>query len=112
VKLKTGAVQDGVRHYTWYVIGAVDALSKALGHGEVTVTSLCDGHANRPKSLHNKGLAADFRTRHLSPAAKIELYKACRGWLDPMGFDTVLESDHLHIEYDSKPGEIFAEWVE
>jgi hypothetical protein len=62
------------------------------------ITSGCDGQ-HEPFSLHYEGKALDFRTRDMSPTTQIEFVKYLRDRLDTC-FDIVLESDHLHIEYD------------
>ena len=70
-------------------------------HGkEFTITSAIDGKHSRA-SKHYSGAAIDARTRHLltSEADKITIdIKASLG----ADFDVVLETDHLHIEYDPK----------
>jgi len=69
------------------------------------VTSLDDSHEDKPRSLHNAGLAFDCRIHHLSPEQAQRITEILRLNLDPLGFDTVLEGDHIHCEYDPKPGE-------
>jgi len=50
-------------------------------------------------SLHPKGLAVDVRTRDLSPTQKGILTANLQKELGK-DFDVVLETDHIHIEYD------------
>jgi len=57
-----------------------------------------------PGSLHAKGQAADIRTRDIDDVHKKALYARCLATLFPLGFDVILEADHMHIEYDPKPG--------
>lgn len=62
------------------------------------ITSGMDGK-HMPGSLHFGGLAFDFRTRHVGAA---ELPQLVAQITEALGdeFDVVLESDHLHVEFD------------
>ena len=104
MRFKVGVNAEGVQREIWYALGFLDALSHMLGGGEVTVTSLRDGQHN-PGSLHPDGRAADFRTREESPHVWSAIYGTLWEWLAPMGFDVVMEADHLHMEWDPKQGE-------
>ncbi len=97
--LKNGVTRAGVQPQIWYAIGIMDVLYRMMGASNV-VTSLTDSHGDKPKSLHNVGLAADLRTSNLSKDRWPELVSRVKQWLEPMGYDVVLESNHLHIEYD------------
>jgi len=70
--------------------------------GPFEVTSINDGK-HMPGSLHYSGRAADLRTAHLSGSEARGWAELLRLRLAGLGFDIVLESDHLHIEYDPKP---------
>ena len=63
-------------------------------------TSARDGK-HSPKSLHYSGRAIDLRTRQLGNMQQLEVTARLRKVLGP-DFDVVLESDHLHIEFDPK----------
>lgn len=65
-----------------------------------TVTSMEDS-VHGPRSLHPSGNAADLRTRNLPVQALPDLVKALKLALGPQ-YDVVLESDHIHLEYDIK----------
>ena len=67
---------------------------------ECVITSGVEGVHGR-SSEHFKGDAVDFRTRHLTPEQEANISSEVR---DRLGddFDVVLESDHLHVEYDPK----------
>ena len=67
---------------------------------ELVVTSVLDG-AHRVGSLHYTGNAADIRTRSLAPEDRRELESFAREVLGD-AYDVVLESDHLHIEFQPK----------
>lgn len=95
----------GVQREIAYAMGVAEVVYlQETGKGLV-VTSACDGHSDKPQSLHNMGLAADFRTRQLKPLEVQRVLKKLREWLEPLGFDVVLEKDHFHVEYDPKGGE-------
>ena len=64
------------------------------------ITSANDGK-HGPKSKHYRGDAVDIRTRHLSADEEINIAHEIAQSLGK-DFDVVLESDHLHIEYDPK----------
>lgn len=62
-----------------------------------TLTSVTDG-AHMPNSLHNAGLAADFRL----PDGELDgLGKEVRAGLG-RDWDVLIEGDHMHIEYDPR----------
>lgn len=69
----------------------------AYGHSMV-ITSLADGK-HKEDSLHYTGYAADLRTRDLDDSDKKLVAKMLRGCLGD-DYDVVLESDHIHMEYD------------
>jgi hypothetical protein len=53
------------------------------------------------ESFHYNGLASDYRTRHVAA----ELLKDMRDKIAarlPDDFDVILESDHIHIEFQPK----------
>ena len=70
-------------------------------HGQgLTLTSVCDGkHSFR--SLHYKGLAFDCRTRNITRAEQDGIVDEIRARL-PKDWDIVLETSHIHVEYDRK----------
>jgi hypothetical protein len=65
-----------------------------------TITSGSDG-THMTGSLHAKGNALDYRTSHLTSEQRSKVAAACKEALGE-NFDVVLESDHLHVEYDPK----------
>jgi hypothetical protein len=66
---------------------------------DAVITSGNDSH-HMDGSLHYRGLALDFRTSHLSEGQITIISAKIKDALP--GYDVVLESDHLHIEYDPK----------
>lgn len=83
------------------IIQVVASVYDKFGYDTI-VTSICDG-AHSSNSLHyrdGKGRAVDFRTRHLpDQGTKEAITQAISEALGPE-FDVVLESDHIHCEYD------------
>ena len=69
--------------------------------GEAAViTSGTDGR-HMEGSLHYCGNAFDFRTRHVQPDDRMALATTLSAALGEE-FDVVLESDHIHVEFDPK----------
>ena len=105
MKYKKDVNATDIKHQVWFAIGFAEALCRLNDLDEVVVTSLRDG-VHGVNSLHPKGLAADIRTRNMKDKT-LKIFNLLRMWLDPQGFDTVLESDHIHIEFQPKTGESF-----
>lgn len=84
------------------VFPVIDSTYAQMGY-EAILTSGTDG-VHGPGSLHPKGLATDWRTRHmrenLLPILVSSLKQNLGG--DRREYDVVLEDDHLHIEFDEK----------
>lgn len=81
-------------------LGAVVAYTVLAKYGPVVITSVKDG-AHKQNSLHYQGKAIDLRTWHMREDHKTEALSDLRDQLGPQ-FDVVLESDHLHVEFDPK----------
>ena len=94
-------IKHGVRiAREWAIPVALLASAKAYADAgkPMTLTSGIEGRHSRG-SKHYCGHAIDLRTRHLDdPIAVTNQIKAALG----ADYDVVLESDHLHIEYDPK----------
>jgi hypothetical protein len=111
---------DGTTRELWFGIGVAMTIFAQFGH-DLIITSMTDGEHN-PGSLHPKGLAADFRVKHvttkngrLDEPVVAQIFHEIRTLLQPHGFDVVWEGGvgatpmttgaHIHIEYDPHPGE-------
>lgn len=98
MKFKEGVKFDGVRGPILKALWLAEPVMEK--YGDFVVTSLLDGKHSE-KSLHYAGLAADLRTRHMKPN---EITEAADKLRESLGknYDVVVESDHIHMEYDPK----------
>lgn len=77
----------------------VDEVYGQFGSATCVVTSGLDGIHSSPGSLHYKGQALDFRIWSIPPDQRHSLEAAIQNALGS-DYDVVLESTHLHVEYD------------
>lgn len=98
--LKPGVRITGMRPEILLAAVVAERVFEKAGF-ECTITSCMEGQ-HMIGSLHAKGAAIDLRTRHIPQAAElrqiVDRIKACLG----AQYDVVVESDHLHIEFDPK----------
>ena len=80
---------------------------QCYGQYDCVITSASDGK-HGPNSLHYKGQALDLRTRHLNGQGLQAVYLKLKESLGEQ-FDVVLESDHIHVEWDPKDKSISVE---
>ena len=80
---------------------------RCYGQYDCVITSASDGK-HGPNSLHYKGQALDLRTRHLNGQGLQAVYHKLKESLGEQ-FDVVLESDHIHVEWDPKDKSISVE---
>ena len=99
MKLKEGASVQGLHWRMFDAALKIERVLNELGF-QLTITAGSDGQ-HGPNSLHYHGLALDFRTRDISPAQQVKVYKEIRLALGP-DFDVVQETDHGHAEYDPR----------
>ncbi len=69
-------------------------------HGKTCVVTSANDSAHSRGSLHYQGWALDFRTRHLSDQSEKDRLAASVKKALGGDFDVVLESTHLHVEWD------------
>jgi len=100
LSFKPGVEIKGVSQNCIVLIHVTACAYEACGIDTV-VTSVKDGR-HKAGSKHYIGDAADFRTKNISK--KDELLWIVNTVRKKLGrdFDVVMESDHLHIEYDKK----------
>lgn len=97
--LKPGVKIEGARPELIIGLMVADTVY-ARYNTELVVTSIMEGR-HMTNSKHYDGLAADLRIKNVLAVRHMELLGALKnslGW----DFDVVLESDHIHIEYDPK----------
>jgi hypothetical protein len=102
VIFKAGVITEGVRPPTWYAIGVFEGLFYKWGE-RLVVTSLTDGVHPDLKHIHKNGFAADLRIRGISSDTIAHIVGEAKAILFPLGYDTVLEKDHIHVEWDPAP---------
>lgn len=109
MKIKQNVKLSGASFQIGYACAIAEAVLSTIAPSvPFVVTSAKDG-VHGLGSLHGTGHAVDVRTRELTRPQRETFSSRVRAALDPHGFDVVLESDHLHVEFDPKPGEKFAE---
>lgn len=97
MRLKRGVELLGIKPELLIGLFVADSIWKEQGE-ELVVTSFVDG-VHKIRSAHKKGYGADLRTRYFNRATKILISEKLASELKDQ-FDIVLESDHIHIEYD------------
>lgn len=69
---------------------------------DVRINSIDDGAPGRvPYSFHGDSLAIDFGTDDDKPATREQLAAFLAREL-PAGYDVILESDHVHVQFNSR----------
>lgn len=96
-KFKFGVDHTNMDYHLTSEYANIDAVHQEIVGREAIITSARDGR-HMSKSLHFLGKAIDLRTRDMSGKEKkvVEALKKKLG----NNFDIVLESDHIHLEYD------------
>ena len=84
------------------VVAEYEVWRRTHGYPEGTVTAVMDGD-HSPKSWHYEGRAVDLRTMDMTPEDIEKMFNWLRGlYPHSDGFDVVLESTHLHVEYEGR----------
>lgn len=94
MRIKNNAVNlQGLRPEM--VIGLMVANGVYIAHGkDMVITSALDGK-------HYAGCAVDLRTNYFTKSTAIKVRDEIKERLG-IDFDVILESDHLHIEYQPR----------
>lgn len=95
--IKQGVDVRGLHPFIWNMLYDIEPFYNELGLNLV-ITSALDGIHSRA-SLHYLGLAVDIRIRELN--TPIDMFDRIKSVLHP-AYDVVLESTHIHIEYQPK----------
>lgn len=111
VKLKQGVTLQGVQPEILVALQVADGVfakyrQDAVGvlggaPADCIITSCRDGNHKRG-SKHNTGHAIDLRTRHLRGNGTDAIIVTDLATALGAEFDVVLESNHIHVEYDPK----------
>lgn len=98
LRIKEGVKLSALHEKMWEACIAVAERYGRNGY-YCMITSGRDGK-HSPTSLHYSGRALDFRTHNVS--TQQQKLKLAAEIADDLGdaFDVVLESDHLHVEFD------------
>ena len=100
MKLKEGVDPTGIQPELLLAIMAAKEAYRDYGY-DLVITSLTDGKHSRT-SLHYSGCAVDLRTRHMGTEEdKAEIATLIKDSLGP-DYDVILESTHIHIEWQPK----------
>ena len=98
-------IKDGVRFSSpeMAMLHASMVMEGVCEEFDVECVVTCGEDAHEHPSRHVWGAALDYRTRDIigRPERKQGFADEARERLGD-GFDVVLESDHLHVEYDPK----------
>jgi hypothetical protein len=97
MKFKRGVDLNGIKSECIHAMCEVDNCYKDFGE-ELVITSVMDGQHGK-NSLHYQGYAFDCRTRYFTLEEQEHVARLLRIYLGD-NFDVVLESDHMHIEFD------------
>lgn len=97
---KSGVMINGIRPHLLHIMEVASTIYYQMGY-YMTVTSVMDGK-HKLGSLHYQGLAFDTRTYDVNIEHREPLYLKLKNTLEPMGCDVILETDHIHIEFDIK----------
>jgi len=98
--IKKGVKIAGVRPETVLAMNIADAVVREKTGTEMVVTSITDG-VHGKGSLHYVGQAFDIRTRDFSKTTIAALVLLLREHLGE-NYDVVIESTHVHIEFQPK----------
>lgn len=103
---------DSLSAPMYIAIGFLKAAFWEYAGIEFTITSLKEG-THKEGSKHPPGLALDGQTSRLTEEQKHKILAFCKAKLDPLGYDTIIHGpvEHLHCEYDPKPGERLWYWA-
>jgi hypothetical protein len=96
---------EGVHPAIWIAIGIAYSIHRTF-QKPITITALRATEGQHDNSYHyavntpsHLCQAVDLRTRDLEDADMRLWARSCKTALFPLGYDVILESDHLHIEY-------------
>lgn len=102
IRVKEGVVFRAIREEIWRLFPILEQLFKEIGK-DCWITSAGEG-VHGEGSKHYVDQALDLRIWHLTLKERQKVMNR----LAPLtGYDTVLEKDHIHVEWDPKKGEVW-----
>lgn len=99
MKLKAGAALDNVS-WRMFLFAIIVEPIFALYGVEMVITSGTDS-SHSLNSEHYKGLALDLRSHDLN-GREGEVLNRIKQVTEPLGYATILESDHFHAQYSDE----------
>lgn len=97
----TDAKVKGMQPEILLAIIITEQLMRRMYERDLTLTSITDGHKDKPKSLHNSGYAFDMRTWSMNEVEETKFAKELSQLLGEE-YDVVVEESHIHVEFDPK----------
>ncbi len=105
MQIKAGVDIRGMQPQVVLAMVTADRIYEEAGR-ELVVTSVCDGKHGEG-SLHYSGSAFDLRTTAAGiPAEAVQRIAAKLRAALGAQFDVVVESDHIHVEFDPKEAQV------
>lgn len=104
IKIKDDVNILGLR--TELILAVLAAQSFCSSINKDCVITSCVDSMHSFTSLHYAGCALDFRTRDMNNTEQKMFYASMKEALG-MQFDVILESNHLHVEFQPKYNEKF-----
>ncbi len=102
MELKEDVIMAGLDIRMRPALIEAEKIWKRYGRDEgVTITSALD-RVHSAGSLHYYGRALDFRTRYFTDKEKSAVFNELILFLNPLMYDIVNHSSHIHVEYDPK----------
>ena len=100
-KFKPGVVFWNMHPKIIWALEEIDKIHKEMAASELCTVTAARDSDHMKGSLHYEGRAVDIRTRTIYGGDKQYFKDKVKAALGE-GFDVVLESDHLHVEWDPK----------
>lgn len=97
--IKDGVGIAGLQHEMLWAIDRTNEIFDMHGMDCWITSARGDQHSDH--SHHYKGLAVDFRSRHLTTPKIVAITQQMERVLGPE-YQVIIESSHIHVEYDPK----------
>jgi hypothetical protein len=100
IGVKFGTNIDNLSEEMLIALGVCYALMNTMGLNFVVTSGAEPDPVHKTNSLHYSGKAIDIRIREWPKDMAEEVTRRLKKILDIVGFDVVLEGNHIHLEYD------------